>query len=92
MNKEPTTVALTSSPNPSIYGQAVTLSATVSSATGTPTGSVTFKNGTTTLGTVTLGAGVATLSTTIPNVGTQSITAAYGGNANFSVSTSPVLS
>ena len=46
-----TTVALTSSANPSIYGQAVTFTATVaSSTTGTPTGSVTFFDGSTALG------------------------------------------
>ncbi len=47
-----TTTSLTSSPNPSAYGQSVTLTATVSpsSGTGTPTGSVTFMDGTTSLG------------------------------------------
>ena len=49
------TVTLTSSTNPSVYGQSVTFTATVaSSTTGTPTGSVTFWDGSTELGTVSL--------------------------------------
>src|SRR5206468_12654809 len=57
--KASTSTTLTSSPNPSTTGQAVTLTATVSPvapATGTPTGSVTFKDGAATIGTGTLGA------------------------------------
>ena len=45
INKYTTSTALTSNLNPSTYGQAVTLTATVSSAGPTPTGTVTFKNG-----------------------------------------------
>ena len=48
------------SPNPSVFGQAVTLTATVSAvvpASGTPTGSVTFLDGSITLGTATLSTG-----------------------------------
>jgi hypothetical protein len=77
----PTTTALTSSPNPSTHGQAVTLTATVSSASPSgPTGTVTFKNGTTTLGKATLSAGAATVTTTKLPVGTLTITASYNGD------------
>src|SRR5450759_3778464 len=44
-----TTTALSSSSNPSVFSQPVTLTATVTATppgTGTPTGTVTFKNGT----------------------------------------------
>src|SRR5207244_1700436 len=57
VNKANTTTTVTSSANPSVFGQSVTFTATViatGSGTGTPTGTVTFKDGATTLGTVTV--------------------------------------
>ncbi len=90
-----TTTALTSSVNPSITGESVTFTATVSpaSGTGTPTGTVTFRDGTTTLGTGTVNAsGVATFSTTGLTIGTHSVTAVYGGDSSFGSSTSPAVS
>jgi Bacterial Ig-like domain (group 3) len=88
------TTTLTSSPNPSVFGQAVTFTATVaaSSGTGTPTGTVSFMEGATTLGTGTLSSGVATFSTSTLAVGTQSITAVYGGDTTFATSTSTAVS
>ena len=59
VNPASTTTTLTSSANPSVYGQAVTFTATVtadSPGAGTPTGTVTFKEGSTILGTATLDA------------------------------------
>ncbi len=89
----PTSTLVTSSLNPSIYGQSLTFTATVSSSSGTPTGKVKFKNGSATLGTVTLTGGVASFTTTTLGAGTKSITAVYGGNGLlFAGSTSPVLS
>src|SRR5207248_2739606 len=71
---------------------AVTFTATVtSSATGTPTGTVTFQDATTTLGTGTLSGGTATFTTSGLGTGTHSITGIYGGDANFTGSTSPIL-
>ena len=83
VDKYPTTTALSSSLNPSNYGQAVTLTATVT-PTGPyqPTGSVTFKNGSAELGVGTLNAsGVATLTTAKIPVGANTLTATYNGNA-----------
>src|SRR5262249_26933563 len=60
------TTTVTSGVNPSAFGQNVTFTATVSAAgsgSGTPTGSVTFMDGTTTLGTGTLSGGSTTFST-----------------------------
>jgi hypothetical protein len=58
----------------------------------TPTGTVTFKDGASTLGTGTLnGSGDATFSTSILSVGSHSITAVYGGDSNFNGSTSSSL-
>jgi Bacterial Ig-like domain (group 3) len=84
--------ALVSSLNPSGLAESVKFTATVSSAGGTPTGSVAFKNGTSTLATKTLSSGVATYSTTALPLGSNSITAVYEGSSDFSGSTSaPVV-
>lgn len=85
-----TTTITTSTPNPSTYGQSVTFTAQVTSASGTPTGTVTFKDGNATLGSSTLnGSGIATFSTSALAAGTHSsITAVYGGSTNFVSSTS----
>lgn len=89
--KYSTTTTLTSSLNPSTYGQAVTLTATVTSAGPTPTGTVTFKNGSKSLGKATLSGDVAKFTTGALPVGTLSITASYGGDAANSKSTSSAL-
>jgi hypothetical protein len=89
--KQTTTTTLKSSANPSTVGQAVTFTATVTAATGIPTGTVTFMDGTTKLGTGTLNAGTAKFTTTALAKGTHSITAVYGGSANYAGSTSAVL-
>ena len=91
-----TTTAVASTPNPSVLNQSVTFTATVSGvapATGTPTGTVTFLDGATTLGTGTLSGSPAkaTFATSNLSLGTHSITATYGGDANFNPSTSPPL-
>ena len=84
-----TTTTLSASATTLIYGQTLTLTATVTPASGdTPTGMVTFLSGGTSLGSGTLNSsGVAQLSIT-PAVGSYSITAIYGGSAtdNSSVS------
>ena len=87
----PTTTTLSSSPNPSVYGQSVTCTAQVSASGGTPTGSVTFYDGTTNLGTGALSGGSANLATSGLAVGSHAITAVYSGDSNFSASTSPLV-
>ena len=76
-----TTTAVASSANPTVFGQPVTLTATVSTTgVGTPTGSVEFFDGATSLGTVALNAsGAATLTTSNLAIGTRTITARYAG-------------
>jgi uncharacterized repeat protein (TIGR03803 family) len=86
-----TGTALASSQNPSTYGQAVTFTATVSSAGPTPTGTVTFKDGSKTLGSASLSGGVAKITTSSLPVGTLTITADYGGDAASAKSTSAAL-
>ena len=89
-----TTSSLTSSLNPSVFGQAVTFTATiapVSPGSGTPTGTVTFNDGSTVLGTVNLANGTASFTTSSLTVGTHSIKVVYAGDTNFKTSTSAVL-
>jgi Bacterial Ig-like domain (group 3)/MBG domain (YGX type)/Beta-propeller repeat len=87
-----TTTILAASANPSVFGQSLTLTATVtSSASGTPTGTVTFLDGTTTIGSATLSNGQASLSVFSLTTGAHSIKAAYGGDATFAGSTSIAL-
>jgi subtilase family serine protease len=76
--------------------QAVTLTAVVSpnSGSGTPTGAVAFLlNGTTPAGTATLSKGSASLSYTPTSLkaGTNTFTAAYGGDVSFVNSKSPAV-
>ena len=78
-----TPVRLNSSPNPSVKDQPATITANVAGAGRTPTGSVTFMDGAATLGAVTLAGGRAALGTSSLSAGTHSITASYGGDANF---------
>ena len=85
-----TTVLTASSATPGV-GMNVTFTATVSGAGGVPTGTVTFYNGTTSIGSGTLANGVATLTTSFGSAGTATIKAVYGGDANFTGSTSAPL-
>jgi hypothetical protein len=93
VNKASTTTGVASTPNPSVSGEAVTFTATVAAmppGSGTPTGSVDFKEGGTDLtpGGVSLnGAGQATFSTSSLTVASHTITATYGGDMSFLTST-----
>jgi len=93
VNPYGTTTTLSSSPNPSNYGQQVGLTAVVTSAGGNvPTGKVSFYNGGALLGIGTLDAtGTATLNTAKLAVGVDSLTATYDGDSNDGKSTSPPL-
>jgi hypothetical protein len=86
--------SVVSSATPSVYGQSVTFTATVTAVApvvGTPTGSVSFLDGTTLLGTSTLSGGTASLTTSGLSAGSHTITARYTGDASFSASTSAGL-
>jgi hypothetical protein len=92
-----TKTKIASSLDPSNSGETVTFTATVTAtakANGatTPTGTVTFMDGATTLGTVTLNnSNQATFATSTLAAGTHSITTVYSGDSNFSASTSVAL-
>jgi hypothetical protein len=80
------TISLTSSLNPSTYGDAVafTVTATGGAGLGTPTGTVAVSDGGTLLATVTLDAsGTATKTIQTLIVGSHSLTAVYGGDTNY---------
>jgi hypothetical protein len=91
VNRALSAIAVASSANPVLVQNAVTLTATVSSPSGIPTGTVSFLDGTTPLGSGTLSGGVATLTTSSLAVGTHSITAVYSGDGNFAAATSACL-
>jgi hypothetical protein len=86
-----TATALASSPSPSVQGQRVTLTATVTTVGSiAPTGRVVFRNGTVILGSSALVGGVATLSKATLPIGTLPLTATYQGDRNSAKSASPV--
>ena len=87
-----TTTTLVSSLNPSSFGQAVTFTATVTSAYGVPTGPVTFAENGTTVATVSLSGGHATFTTSALTAGTHLITATYPNSSTYYTSTSAALS
>ncbi|MFS2032601.1 Ig-like domain repeat protein [Polaromonas sp. CT11-55] len=85
----PTTTALSSSVGAAPVGQNITLTATV---TGTsPTGTVTFKDGGTTVGSSALSGGVATLATSSLALGSHILIADYAGDTNNNPSTSAAI-
>jgi hypothetical protein len=94
VTKGATQTTLVSSSNPALVGQPLTFTATVTPSGGgpTPTGTVTFKDGGTTIGASSLNSsGVATLPTSSLAVGHHVITASYGGDGNYVGSPSLLL-
>ena len=94
LNTGGNTVKLTSSANPSKFGQAVTFTVTVAATvpgSGIPAGTVQFTDGTTVLATVTLSKGRATFTTSILSVGSHAMRAIYAGNSKFNPKKSAVL-
>jgi N-acetylneuraminic acid mutarotase len=87
-------IAISSSSNPSNSGNSVTFAATATgvSPSGIPTGTVNFLDGTSLIGTGTLnGSGQALFSTNQLTVGSHSMTAQYLGNSVYQSGTSSVL-
>jgi hypothetical protein len=82
--REPVTVVVSASANPSPLESPVTITATPNHAGGgTATGTITFTEGPATLATVTLGGGTASFTTSTLPLGVHHIVAAYGGDAAF---------
>jgi hypothetical protein len=77
---------ISANPSPSVFGQGVTFTVAVTAkapGAGTPTGTVTFSEGTTALGTVNLSGGSASLTISSLSPGSHSITASYSSDNNF---------
>ena len=93
VSQDSTTTTLALSSNPSVFGQPITFTATVSPVSpGTlvPSGGlVTFYDGTVSLGTASLASGSATYTTGALDAGTHSIGAVYSAGSDFSGSTAP---
>lgn len=88
---EPVAVAVTSSASPVVWGQSVTLGATVAAPVGVPTGSVSFYAGIVPVcADVPLSDGRASCESKL-RAGTMAITAVYGGDPRFEGGTSPTL-
>jgi hypothetical protein len=84
-----TNTGIVSSPNPSMFGQLITVVASV-----TPpvvTGSVTFYDGTASLGSLPLLGGMATTTVATLAAGPHLLTAVYNGDSNAIASTSAAL-
>ena len=93
-NVGPSATAISSSQNPAAGGSPVTFTATVSGSGATPAGTVVFNDGTNVLGSGTLdGSGMASLGASALSVSNSphSMTAFYGGDSNYSGSTSGAL-
>ncbi len=87
-------VTLSASATSAAEGQAVTFTAAVraSSGTVTPTGTVTFRDGSVIVGTVTLVNGSASLTLRTLKAGSHSLTATYSGDARFLAASSAARS
>ena len=89
VGQDGTSTSLVSSANPSVFGQSVMFTATVSAnvpGNGTPTGTVTFMDGSTKLATVALGGGSAIYTTAKLATGSHAIAVTYNGSNSFSAS------
>ena len=91
VNQAASSVALTADINPSNINQLVTFHGRGQFSAGTPTGTITFRDGGSHLATVPLTGGAAKFSTPALGAGSHSITAVYGGNSEIQGSTSHVL-
>jgi hypothetical protein len=86
LNARGSKMSLTSSGPNSVYGEAVSLTATLAATLNwqpAPTGSVTFLDGSNVLGDATLSNGVATFSAATLTAGNHTLSAVYSGDSNF---------
>jgi Bacterial Ig-like domain (group 3)/FG-GAP-like repeat len=79
----PTAVSVTSNVNSTLIGSSITLTASVTSQYGSPSGEVVFLDGSNTLGQAVLAAGTATINISSLAKGTHSISASYQGDSSF---------
>jgi hypothetical protein len=94
VNRGVDSVVLSSSLNPSVFGKPITLTALVSSQSGSPvTGTVTFKDGSTVIGSAAINSSThrAMIVTAALAAGPHALVAAYGGSNNYAPGTSAPL-
>ncbi|SFK83297.1 Ig-like domain (group 3) [Paenibacillus sp. 1_12] len=92
VNAISSSISLISSNTTATYGDSVTFSAKVSAPSGgTPSGLITFKDGSQTLGTSLLSNGIATISSSALSPGSHLITAEYAGDTIFLSSVSSAV-
>lgn len=86
------TVTAVHAPDPSVFGAASSINVTVSGSAGTPTGTVTLKEGATTIGSGVLdGTGHATIALpTTTTVGAHALTASYPGDVHYAAGSGTV--
>ncbi len=89
VNRASPTLSLSSSANPSTFGNSVTFTASLNPTNAT--GSITFLDNGSPVGSGNLSGGTATYSTSALSVGTHPFTASYAGDINNNPSTSPAL-
>ena len=87
----PTTITASASSTQPAAGSTVTINAAVMASGATPSGDVTFMDGSAVLGVVSLVGGAASYSTSTLSSGSHTITASYGGNSVDAASTASVL-
>jgi hypothetical protein len=83
INQESVIVNSTSSQSPSIYGDNVALTFTLTGGGVTPTGTITISDGANALATISLDAGIATYNTSALIAGKHTLTAVYSGDNNY---------
>lgn len=89
VQKTGTSVTVTPAATTVLTGEPASFTATVTSSTGMPTGTVSFHDGATLLGQVALDThGVAMFSLSTLTTGTHTLIASYDGDENYSTSTS----
>jgi hypothetical protein len=92
VNGVPSAANVTAASNPAYIAQNVTLTGSVTSVSGTPSGTLAFYDGATLLGTVALSiSGQASLATAFTGAGTDNLTVHYSGDAVFNDAVSPVF-
>jgi hypothetical protein len=95
VNKANTLAIVSSGQNPSVFGQSVMFTGTLSAVApgaGTPTGMVHFNDNGSQIGSATLSAGSASFSTVNLSAGSHPITVPYAGDGNFNGTTSVAIS
>jgi len=83
INKESVIVNSASSLSPSIYGDNVALTITLTGNGVTPTGTITISDGANALATISLDAGIATYNTSALIAGKHTLTTVYSGDNNY---------